>query len=611
MNLFLLNKPSLRLPRIFTVSLCAILFWGRAAFLLFFAEFGLATKNLHDAGASSWDTDRRHTASTFNSNRGNADRSFVQRAQAVSDKSVAYWKGRIVEDGDVEVEDKIVNVAQEIVGGGDSLSAVDPTELRDVARILAATERPKVVANADAFKEKRFAIFSAGLRTPTSGPKANTFRFLAPDRIEKFAFPGRRSVDPQAVSRQSVPPANFVTRGSGETVNLKGIELTAAARGLFVTKVSAVVRQEADGSSPKNPLSNSLQTCSTQRRLSYQMLDGFVAEVDKVYEEEVEARLAWELRIWRHLPSSRAEHLAAEEHILIPGALLSHSGRGAPSSRRKDAAHFSRESDGKWNDLLSEKVFNVFIWYPAGYRDTLESSMMHSDQITEPWFSSTPRDVMESITVQMILAVANLNSYGLVHTHLRSSSFVFTPEGIVLLSDLNRVVRQGEFMDCVADREASLNDLTASPEERVCVHEHGYKGRDAKKNEELVGPLEAHPTVDAWRLAVILYKLWCLESMYERSSYHQFVARQDLRRIPDSESNITFLRQNPFPMNACRKDMPSSLQRLLRQMLESDPANRITSAEAVKNSSFFHDKKRAVLRKKQERLIQKSHPAGG
>ncbi|CBZ49777.1 unnamed protein product [Neospora caninum Liverpool] len=408
-------------------------------------------------------------------------------------------------------------------------------------------------------------------------------------------------------------------------MHLKGIELTAAARGLFVTKVSAIVKQETDSIPLKNLLSNLPQTPSSrERRSSYQMLEGFVAEVDRVYEQEVEERLAWELRIWRHLPSWRAEQLATEEHILIPGALLRHSGvrestpppgrrRGASrtSEGRKEAAFSSGESEEKWNDLLSEKVFNVFLWYPAGFRDTLESSMMHSDQVTEPWFSSTPLDVLESITSQMILAVANLNSYGLVHTHLRSTSFVFTPDGTVLLSDLNRVVRQGEFMDCAADREFALNDLTASPEERVCVHEHGYKGRDAKKKEDLVGPLEAHPTVDAWRLAVILYKLWCMEGMYDRSSYHQFVARQDLQRIPDSESNIAYIRQNPFPMNACRKDMPSSLQRLLRQMFESDPSNRITSAEAVNRSSFFHEKKRATQLKRQQRLSHDVRQANG
>ncbi|PFH31748.1 rhoptry kinase family protein ROP22 (incomplete catalytic triad) [Besnoitia besnoiti] len=539
-----------------------------------------------------------------------AGRLLVERRSFASENSLKYWNERRVEDGDDEPEDRIVEVEQSIVEGHEGAAAVDTSDLQDVARILATTERPKVVENAHVFKEKRFALFSAGLRSSSASPNANTFRSVAPHRVARYEFRAGGIKEPHGGSRDAT--AKLLDVESRTIMSLEGIELRSAARGLFTTKVSAVVKQDKAGSPAQAPLANAPgRHQARDRASSYQMIDGFVAEVDKVYEEELEHRLAWELRIWRYLPSHRAEHLAAHEHILIPGAVLEHAGPPGVSSRlhgagRKEAAGV-RGHDEKWTDLLSEKVFNVFIWYPAGYRDTLESSMMHSDQVTEPWFSSTPLHVLESISTQMILAVANLNSYGLVHTHLRSASFVFTPEGKVLLSDLNRVVKQGEFMDCAADRELALNDLTASPEERVCVHEHGYKGRDAKQKEDIVGPLEAQPTVDAWRLAVLLYQLWCMESMYARTSYHEFVARHDLLRLPDTESNIAHLRQNRFPLGACRKDMPASLQRIVRQMLVPDPAKRVTAAESVKTSSFFHETKRKQLLNRKRTPQQRAH----
>ncbi|PFH31741.1 rhoptry kinase family protein ROP36 (incomplete catalytic triad) [Besnoitia besnoiti] len=304
----------------------------------------------------------------------------------------------------------------------------------------------------------------------------------------------------------------------------------------------------------------------------------FVVKRGRIEPDLAEELLLHQARAWRYFPPERAEELAETEGLLIPVSLL--------KLLDEDEDAKQRDQDDRIDQLLGSKgdILNAFLLYPRSYACTLKFFFLSWGR-TDLLVKTAPLKAMISISIQMVYAVASLNSYGLVHGHIRPSSFVMTPDGKVLLSDFHTIVEEGIRLSCRHKSVPSAADLNSSPEELAC----------SQHDEEPRQTFEATFALDAWRLGVSLFKLWCRESWREPKPDEPWAKHLTTRQVAflkaQKRGRTTRAR---LDLEHCRSDTPSFILRVIQQFLEPNPDARLTAVDAVKGASLFRHMERRM-----------------
>ncbi|CBZ49770.1 unnamed protein product [Neospora caninum Liverpool] len=397
---------------------------------------------------------------------------------------------------------------------------------------------------------------------------SNQFAYLRPLRYSRLPRPTReelRGLYPEhnAVAEQHWQNAWGNHFASGEVVKIKRLNMINYG---FASATYAVKRVFPYKLDPDDRQSRTLDHDGA--------LKVFLVKRNRIETELAEELLLHQTRAWRFFPPERAEQLAATEGLLIPVSLV---------KLVDDDEEISRTED-RIDDLLGPKgdVLNAFLLYPRSYACSLKFFLISWGR-TDLLIKTAPMKAMISISIQMVYAVASLHSYGLVHGHIRPSSFVMTADGKVLLTDFHTTVEEGSKLSCFHKTVPSDADLNSSPEELECTH-HG-PGQE----------FEASFALDAWRLGVSLYKLWCRESWREPKADEPWAEHLSTRQVAflkaQKRGRTT---RSRLDLEHCRTDTPSFILRLIQQFLEPNPDARLTPTDAVKGTGLFRHMERRM-----------------
>ncbi|KFG35164.1 rhoptry kinase family protein ROP36 (incomplete catalytic triad) [Toxoplasma gondii GAB2-2007-GAL-DOM2] len=415
----------------------------------------------------------------------------------------------------------------------------------------------------------------------------NEFAFLRPLRYSRLPHPSSdvlRNLHPEhnAVAEQHWKRAWGNHYASGEVLKIKRLDMINYGYASATYAVKRIFPYTLD---PDDRQSRTLDQDGA--------LKVFVVKRNRIEVDLVEELLLHQTRAWRFFPPERAEQLAETEGLLIPVSLL---------KLVNDDDEETGQKEDRINELLGPKgdILNAFLLYPRAYACSLKFFLISWGR-TDLLIKTAPMKAMISISIQMVYAVASLNSYGLVHGHIRPSSFVMTTDGKVLLTDFHTVVEEGSKLSCSHKRVRAMADLNASPEELECSH-HG-PGQT----------FEASFALDAWRLGVSLYKLWCRESWREPKPGETWTERLTTRQVAFVKAQQRGrTSRSGLDLQHCRADTPSFILRLIQQFLEPNPETRLTPIDAVKGTSLFRhmerrlkvvqDIRETMLRKRSEEL---------
>ncbi|CDJ47203.1 Rhoptry kinase family protein ROP17, putative [Eimeria brunetti] len=166
------------------------------------------------------------------------------------------------------------------------------------------------------------------------------------------------------------------------------------------------------------------------------------------------------------------------------------------------------------------------------------------------------RNVLLSITQQVVRAISDLHRLSLVHLDVKLQNFLVTDKGSVLAGDLDGVKQIGSPVLPVMFTAAF-----AAPEVAKIVLEGDQEAK-------------AEATMDSWSLGISIYGIWCSE--------YPFTA--DFRRLAAAEQ-MEILRTVPGQTLVydieCTDRMPQEVFNLVTQFLKPNPQDRLTPMEAL------------------------------
>ena len=209
----------------------------------------------------------------------------------------------------------------------------------------------------------------------------------------------------------------------------------------------------------------------------------------------------------------------------------------------------------RWTSTVMElptrgKLLNAIVLYPLlrGDLSYLTASLLPT--------RDEDRNVLLSLTQQVVRAVNDLHKLRLVHLDIKLQNFLVTEKGSVLTGDLDGVKPFGSPVVPIMFTAA----LAAPEVARIVLQKDRTAG--------------AEPTMDSWSLGISIYGIWCAGYPFS----------QEFRKLPPAEQ-MERLHKEPFQTivfdEECAGIMPPEVFNLITQFLKPDPKDRLTPKQAL------------------------------
>ncbi|CDJ33921.1 Rhoptry kinase family protein ROP17, putative [Eimeria mitis] len=195
-------------------------------------------------------------------------------------------------------------------------------------------------------------------------------------------------------------------------------------------------------------------------------------------------------------------------------------------------------------------LLNAIVLYPLLRADLsyLTGILLHT--------RAEDRDVLLSLTQQVVRAVSDLHRLALVHLDIKLQNFLVTEKGSVLTGDLDGAKLFGSPVMPVMFTAAF-----AAPELAKIVLNNDYTAA-------------AEPTMDSWSLGIAIYGIWC----------GGYPFTQEFRKLAAAEQ-MEILYRRPTQTLVydleCTENMPREVFDLMSKFLKPNPSERLTPIQAL------------------------------